>query len=55
MQSSATATCGAHLKNLAAKLWWIAALASWGITLFEYFLMVPATAFMGAVYFIFRG
>ena len=32
----------AHLKNLAAKPWWIAALASWGIALFEYLLMVPA-------------
>ncbi|HEU4351732.1 MAG TPA: DMT family protein [Burkholderiales bacterium] len=57
MQISATATCGlmllasnvfmtfawyAHLKNLAAKPWWIAALASWGIALFEYLLMVPA-------------
>ena len=57
MQISATATCGlmllasnvfmtfawyAHLKNLAAKPWWIAAAASWGIALFEYLLMVPA-------------
>ena len=57
MQISATATCGlmllasnvfmtfawyAHLKDLAAKPWWIAALASWGIALFEYLLMVPA-------------
>ena len=32
----------AHLKNLAAKPWWLAALASWGIALFEYLLMVPA-------------
>ena len=32
----------AHLKNLADKPWWIAALASWGIALFEYLLMVPA-------------
>ena len=32
----------AHLKNLAEKPWWIAALASWGIALFEYLLMVPA-------------
>jgi uncharacterized protein len=32
----------AHLKNLAAKPWWIAALASWGIALFEYLLQVPA-------------
>jgi uncharacterized protein (DUF486 family) len=57
MQISATATCGlmllasnvfmtfawyAHLKNLAAKPWWIAALASWAIALCEYLLMVPA-------------
>jgi uncharacterized protein (DUF486 family) len=57
MQVSATATCGlmllasnvfmtfawyAHLKNLAAKPWWIAALASWAIALAEYLLMVPA-------------
>jgi uncharacterized protein len=32
----------AHLKNLADKPWWIAALISWGIALFEYFLQVPA-------------
>jgi uncharacterized protein len=32
----------AHLKNLSAQPWWIAALASWGIALFEYLLMVPA-------------
>jgi uncharacterized protein (DUF486 family) len=32
----------AHLKHLAAKPWWIAAAASWGIALFEYLLMVPA-------------
>jgi hypothetical protein len=32
----------AHLKNLSAKPWWIAALASWGIALFEYLLLVPA-------------
>ncbi len=57
MQVSAAAACGlmlvasnvfmafawyAHLKDLAAKPWWIAALASWGIALFEYLLMVPA-------------
>ena len=57
MQMSAAATCGlllvasnifmtfawyAHLRNLAEKPWWIAALASWGIALFEYLLMVPA-------------
>lgn len=32
----------AHLKNLAGKPWWIAALVSWGIALFEYLLQVPA-------------
>ena len=57
MQLSATMICGlmllasnvfmtfawyAHLKDLAAKPWWIAALVSWGIALFEYLLMVPA-------------
>ena len=31
----------AHLKNLAAKPWYVAALASWGIALFEYLLQVP--------------
>jgi uncharacterized protein len=57
MQISPTLTCGlmllasnvfmtfawyAHLKELSAKPWWFAALASWGIALFEYLLMVPA-------------
>jgi uncharacterized protein (DUF486 family) len=32
----------AHLRNLADKPWWIAALLSWGIALFEYMLQVPA-------------
>lgn len=31
-----------HLKNLSSKPWWIAALVSWGIALFEYLLQVPA-------------
>lgn len=31
-----------HLKGLASKPWWIAALISWGIALFEYMLQVPA-------------
>ncbi|WP_428304632.1 DMT family protein [Lacipirellula sp.] len=31
-----------HLKNLATKPWYIAALVSWGIALFEYLLQVPA-------------
>ncbi|MBN9427955.1 MAG: DMT family protein [Burkholderiales bacterium] len=32
----------AHLKDLAARPWWLAALASWGVALFEYLLQVPA-------------
>jgi uncharacterized protein (DUF486 family) len=32
----------AHLKNLNDKPWWIAAMVSWGIALFEYLLQVPA-------------
>jgi len=32
----------AHLKELNAKPWLVAALASWGIALFEYLLQVPA-------------
>lgn len=32
----------AHLKNLATRPWYIAALISWGIALFEYLLQVPA-------------
>ena len=31
-----------HLKNLSTQPWWIAALVSWGIALFEYLLQVPA-------------
>ena len=31
-----------HLKHLQSSPWWIAALASWGIALFEYLLQVPA-------------
>jgi uncharacterized protein (DUF486 family) len=31
-----------HLKNLSSKPWWIAALISWSIALFEYLLQVPA-------------
>ena len=31
----------AHLRNLADRAWWIAALVSWGIALFEYLLQVP--------------
>jgi uncharacterized protein (DUF486 family) len=32
----------AHLKNLSAKPWYIAALVSWGIAFFEYLVQVPA-------------
>ena len=32
----------AHLKNLAGKPWYLAAVASWGIALFEYLFQVPA-------------
>jgi uncharacterized protein (DUF486 family) len=32
----------AHLKHLNDRKWWIAALVSWGIALFEYMLQVPA-------------
>lgn len=31
-----------HLKNSGSKAWWVAALISWGIALFEYLLQVPA-------------
>jgi uncharacterized protein (DUF486 family) len=32
----------AHLKELSAKPWLVAALVSWGVALFEYLLQVPA-------------
>jgi uncharacterized protein len=32
----------AHLKTLSDRAWYIAALVSWGIALFEYLLQVPA-------------
>ena len=31
-----------HLKNLSASPWYVAAIVSWGIALFEYLLQVPA-------------
>ena len=31
-----------HLKHFQSSPWWIAALASWGVALFEYLLQVPA-------------
>jgi uncharacterized protein (DUF486 family) len=40
-----------HLKHLQSSPWWIAALVSWGIALFEYLLQVPANriGFAGGV------
>jgi uncharacterized protein (DUF486 family) len=32
----------AHLLNMQGRAWWVAALVSWGISLFEYLLQVPA-------------
>ena len=32
----------AHLRNLSTKPWYVAAIVSWGIALFEYLLQVPA-------------
>lgn len=32
----------AHLKNLNDRAWYVAALASWGVALFEYLFQVPA-------------
>lgn len=32
----------AHLRNLSSKPWYVAAIVSWGIALFEYLLQVPA-------------
>jgi uncharacterized protein len=32
----------AHLRDMASRPWWAAALASWSIALFEYLLQVPA-------------
>ena len=32
----------AHLRNLRGKAWFVAALVSWAIALFEYLLQVPA-------------
>lgn len=31
-----------HLRHQASQAWWVAALLSWGIALFEYLLQVPA-------------
>ena len=32
----------AHLKDLSARPWFVAAIISWGIALFEYLIQVPA-------------
>jgi uncharacterized protein (DUF486 family) len=32
----------AHLRNLSDRKWYLAAIASWGIALFEYLIQVPA-------------
>lgn len=42
----------AQLKNLSERPWWIAALVSWGIALFEY--PWAGLCILGAIYFIFR-
>ncbi|MEY2785037.1 MAG: hypothetical protein RL277_1247 [Planctomycetota bacterium] len=39
-----------HLKNMKSHPWYIAALVSWGIALFEYLLQVPANRIGAAVY-----
>jgi len=33
-----------HLKELNSRSWYVAALLSWGVALFEYLLQVPRTA-----------
>lgn len=32
----------AHLRNMNSRKWYVAAIASWGIALFEYLIQVPA-------------
>ena len=34
-----------HLRNFSASPWYVAAIASWGIALFEYLLQVPANRY----------
>jgi len=34
-----------HLKNMNSKPWFVAALVSWGIALFEYLIQVPANRY----------
>ena len=31
-----------HLRNLSSRPWYVAAIAAWGVALFEYLLQVPA-------------
>jgi hypothetical protein len=31
-----------HLRSLSARPWYVAAVAAWGVALFEYLLQVPA-------------
>jgi len=40
----------AHLKNLSERPWYVAALLSWGVALFEYLLQVPANRIGYTVY-----
>jgi uncharacterized protein (DUF486 family) len=42
----------AHLRNLSNRPWYIAAILSWGIALFEYFLQVPANRIGYTVLFL---
>lgn len=53
----------AHLRDMPHRPWYLAALASWGIALFEYLLQVPANRIRYAAmslsqlkihYFVFR-
>src|SRR5438477_13112792 len=44
----------AHLRDMKAKPWLVAALASWGIALFEYLLQVPANRIGHAQYSVGR-
>lgn len=39
-----------HLKNMNNKAWYVAAIASWGIALCEYLIMVPANRIGITVY-----
>lgn len=39
-----------HLRTMSNKAWWVAALASWGIALCEYLVMVPANRIGYTVY-----